>query len=67
MRRSIPIICALTLLLLMTTARADSVFRCGSNLVHIGDTIYRVASLCGAPDFTNIPSVTSTQEMWVYD
>jgi hypothetical protein len=55
------------LLIITTTAHADRTFRCGSNLVHVGDTIYRVATLCGAPDFTHNPSVVSTREMWVYD
>jgi hypothetical protein len=67
MKKIIPIILVLALLLLATTAHADRVFRCGSNLVHVGDTIYRVASLCGSPDFSHIASVTSTREMWVYD
>lgn len=67
MKKIVPIILALALLLLATTTQADNVFRCGSNLVHVGDTIYRVASLCGAPDFTHNPSIISTQEMWVYD
>ena len=68
MKKIPTVVLALTLLLIITTTtRADTVFRCGSNLVHVGDTIYRVATLCGAPDFTHNPSVISTREMWVYD
>lgn len=31
-------------------SRGDSNFRCGDNLVSVGDTIYQVMNTCGSPD-----------------
>ncbi len=51
-----PIIMAVALLvsLLCTEAHTESSFRCGSDLVSVGDTIYTVLQECGAPDFREI-------------
>jgi hypothetical protein len=45
---------AFLVFLLGTEASAESSFRCGSELVSVGDTTYTVLQECGAPDYREI-------------
>ena len=40
--------------LLCTEAHAESSFRCGNEVVSVGDTTYAVLQECGAPDYREI-------------
>ncbi len=42
------------LFLLCAEARGESGFRCGNEVVAVGDTTYAVLQECGAPDFREI-------------
>jgi hypothetical protein len=45
---------ALIFCLLCTDAHAESSFRCGNEVVAVGDTTYAVLQECGAPDLREI-------------
>jgi len=45
---------AFFVILLCTEAHADSSFRCGNEMVSVGDTTYTVLQECGAPDLREI-------------
>ena len=45
---------AFLLLFLATEAHAESSFRCGNEVVSVGDTTYKVLQECGAPDYREI-------------
>ncbi len=45
---------AFLVFLLCTEASAESSFRCGSEVVSVGDTTYTVLQECGAPDYREI-------------
>jgi hypothetical protein len=52
--KSIITVAAFLVFLLCTEAHAESSFRCGNELVTVGDTTYAVLQECGAPDFREI-------------
>jgi hypothetical protein len=41
-------------ILLCAEARGEASFRCGSEVVNVGDTTYAVLQECGAPDLREI-------------
>jgi hypothetical protein len=52
--KSIIIAAAFLVFLLCTTAHGESSFRCGNEVVSVGDTTYAVLQECGAPDLREI-------------
>ena len=47
-------VAAFLVFLLCSGAHADSSFRCGNEMVSVGDTTYTVLQECGAPDLREI-------------
>ncbi len=45
---------AFLVFLLCTEAHAESNFRCGNEVVSVGDTTYEILQECGAPDYREI-------------
>jgi hypothetical protein len=48
------IVGAMVLSLVCTEARGESSFRCGHEVVNVGDTVYTVLQECGVPDLREI-------------
>ena len=51
MKRAVGLICALLIVSISAAghSRADTSFRCGNQLIEIGDTMHKVKSACGKP------------------
>lgn len=52
--KKIVILAFFSMVLFSNVAFADSMFRCGSRLIKVGETLYEVLRKCGVPDYRDI-------------
>ena len=68
--RKILTVTLLLSLVLVTGVSADDLFRCGSDVVNLGDATVRVQLLCGPPSYKEVlnPGVEGPRvENWFYN